>query len=133
MQGNVVSISRREKFSLIQAREILPIVRKITEEHKAKVETLMSRLEIIDLNNVLLIDALEEEVNQLLDNWKAKVGRLGGLAKGLWLVDFNSGDGMYCWKYPEADIYYWHGYDEGMSGRITVADKEIVDKCFRPN
>lgn len=130
MQGNVVSITKKDKFTLREAQDILPVVRKITEEHKEKVEAIMARLEIIDLNNILLIDTLEEEVNDLLSAWKSKVRRLGGLAKGLWLVDFDSGDGMYCWKYPEKDIHYWHAYNEGMTGRIPVEDKEVVDKAY---
>ena len=38
--------------------------------------------------------------------------------KGLWLVDFDSGAGYYCWKYPESSLGHFHGYDEGFSGRV---------------
>src|SRR5438045_3726832 len=40
--------------------------------------------------------------------------------KGLWLVDFDSGAGYYCWHYPEPALEYFHGYDEGFPGRVKL-------------
>ena len=40
--------------------------------------------------------------------------------KGLWLVDFDSGAGYYCWKYPEPSLDYFHGYEEGFAGRLPL-------------
>ena len=41
-------------------------------------------------------------------------------AKGLWLVDFDNGEGYYCWSYPESSITHYHGYDDGFAGRISI-------------
>jgi len=40
--------------------------------------------------------------------------------KGLWLVDFDSGDGYWCWSYPEEDLRHWHSYEGGYGERVTV-------------
>ncbi len=40
--------------------------------------------------------------------------------KGVWLVDFDSGGGYYCWKYPETGLNHFHSYDEGFSGRLPL-------------
>ena len=45
---------------------------------------------------------------------------LGLEIKGLWLVDFDSGAGYYCWKYPEPAIDHFHGYEEGFAGRLPL-------------
>ena len=74
--------------------------------------------------------ALESKINQKMDEWNSKVSRLGGISKGLWLVDFDSGDGFYCWKYPENDILYWHSYHEGFEGRVPINQKIRVDHHF---
>jgi hypothetical protein len=43
---------------------------------------------------------------------------LGVLVKGMWLVDFDSGDGIYyCWQHPEPTIEYFHDYGSGFAGR----------------
>ena len=44
----------------------------------------------------------------------------GCQAKGMWLVDFDTGEGYYCWHYPEPEICYFHGYDEGFRGRVKI-------------
>ena len=40
--------------------------------------------------------------------------------KGLWLVDFDNGNGYYCWRWPEPELAYFHGYDEGFDGRVRI-------------
>ena len=35
-------------------------------------------------------------------------------------VDFDNGDGYYCWKCPEVTILHYHCYDEGFAGRMTI-------------
>ena len=52
--------------------------------------------------------------------WAEKIMQLGAEPKGLWLVDFDSGSGYYCWRYPEADVGFFHGYDDGYSGRVPI-------------
>ena len=39
---------------------------------------------------------------------------------GLGLIDFDNGSGYYCWRWPETDLAYFHGYEEGFGGRIRI-------------
>lgn len=64
----------------------------------------------------------EERYQQIVRRWVDKIQRLGIIVKGLWLIDFDTGDGYLCWKYPEDRIEYFHGYDEGYSGRQLLSD-----------
>lgn len=113
----MITINRRGVFSLEEARRILPVVRRITLEFSAKVELLIARLETLQLNQTETICALEKQVNELIQTWNDKIRKLGADPRGLWVVDFNSGEGYYCWKHPEIDILYWHSYEDGYSGR----------------
>ena len=36
--------------------------------------------------------------------WTRDMEMLGVVVKGLWLIDFDSGEGYYCWKYPEPAV-----------------------------
>jgi hypothetical protein len=38
-------------------------------------------------------------------------------------VDFDSGDGYWCWAFPEEDLDHWHDYEGGFSNRVPVAFK----------
>jgi hypothetical protein len=113
----MITINRRGVFSLEEARTVLPVVRRITQEFSAKVELLIARLETLQLNQTETICSLEKQVNELIQTWNEKIRKLGADPKGLWVVDFNCGDGYYCWKHPEAEILYWHGYNDGYPGR----------------
>jgi hypothetical protein len=48
------------------------------------------------------------------------VTSLGCEVKGVWLVDWDTGDGYYCWRFPEQAISFFHTYDEGFAGRIPI-------------
>ena len=129
MQANVISISRKGVLTLGEVQQVLPIIRKITAQIKEDVDRLMQAMENQSDNPVKSAE-LESKVNVKLDEWNAKVTRLGGITKGLWLVDFDSGDGFYCWKYPETDILFWHAYNEGFKGRVPIRQKIRVDHHY---
>lgn len=108
-------------FTLADAEVLLPLVRNITEQSAAELEPVKQRL-----NNMLATDprtpAVQREYEEVIKRWVSKLERLGVVVKGLWLVDFDTGDGYLCWKYPELRIAHYHGYDEGIAGRRPLAD-----------
>ena len=53
--------------------------------------------------------------------WAEELGSLGLEVKGAWLVDWDSGDGYFCWRYPEPALAHFHGYEDGFAGRVPVA------------
>ena len=61
-----------------------------------------------------------EEYQRAIMEWAESVVALGVEVKGIWLVDFDSGGGYYCWRYPEPALEYFHGYEEGFSGRVKL-------------
>jgi hypothetical protein len=66
-------------------------------------------------------DAFDASYREIVARWAAEIEALGAEAKGLWLVDFDAGDGYYCWKHPEPTVAHYHGYDEGFAGRVPIA------------
>ena len=98
---------------------MLPRIRAVTEGAVREVDQLSSvvqRLEEADPARARTI----AEVEAVVAAWTGQLQELGVVVKGLWLVDFDNGDGFYCWSYPEASILHYHGYDEGFAGRMKV-------------
>ncbi|MFY9549971.1 MAG: DUF2203 family protein, partial [Thermoanaerobaculia bacterium] len=62
----------------------------------------------------------DEERETVVRDWAQEIQSLGIEVKGIWLVDFDSGAGYYCWKYPEMALNHFHGYEEGFSGRLPL-------------
>ena len=122
----VVDIHRKGVFTLSETNQILPFIKRFTCAYSKKVDALIARLEGLPDSQKDLMDSIEEEINALIRDWHIKVNKLGGDAKGLWLVDFDSGNGYFCWKYPEPKVAYWHKYEDGFSGRIPVEERPLV-------
>ena len=109
----------RPIFSLQQARDLLPQVKHVTADAVRRAESLASELERLgedDPARTPVSDALREVVN----GWADEIRAMGIEVKGLWLVDFDNGDGYYCWRYPEPTVSHYHGYEDGFAGRIPI-------------
>jgi regulator of sirC expression with transglutaminase-like and TPR domain len=96
----------RRVFTLEEARAVLPKVKDLTADAVLRYGQLSGDL--------------EEERESVVSEWMREIRSLGVEIKGLWLVDFDSGAGYYCWKYPEPALNHFHGYDEGFSGRLPL-------------
>lgn len=110
-------------FTLEEARTLLPQVKEITQHSYALVEELREQLEATEQPRE--IRRLETRVNDELQRWANALKNLGVEVKGLWLADFDSGDGYYyCWQFGEDDIEHFHRYETGFAGRrpITLLD-----------
>ena len=106
-------------LSLREARELLPRVKSLTAEAVRRAESLAGQLHGLpedDPQHASLTVVLREVV----DAWADEVRALGLHAKGPWLVDFDNGEGYYCWSSPEPTIAHFHGYDDGFAGRMTI-------------
>jgi hypothetical protein len=109
----------RPIFSLAQARALLPQVKLLTADAVIRAEAVSAELQ--DLSEADPAHAqLSAALQEIVDNWVEAVRGLGLEAKGLWLVDFDNGDGYYCWRYPEPMISHYHGYEDGFAGRIPI-------------
>ena len=95
-------------FTLEEARALLPKVKQLTADAASAYTRLSEGGES------------EEERQKIVGQWASTIASLGVEIKGLWLVDFDSGAGYYCWKYPEESLDHFHGYDEGFAGRLPL-------------
>jgi hypothetical protein len=116
----IVEIGSPKTFSLDQAQDLLPLVYSITEKAHAQVRFLTSQAEAMKNVPQAQLQKIDDEIQNLIDSWQKKMIRLGAHPKGYWLVDFDNGNGYFCWKFPEKEIKYSHGYQEGFSGRKAI-------------
>lgn len=116
-------------FTLAEAEALFPLVRKITQVAHQELEPVRRTLEAMVPTNPLIQD-VERQYEGIVKRWVGKMERLGLVVKGLWLVDFDTGDGYLCWKFPELRIGYYHSYHEGYSNRIPL--RQVVEE-FDPD
>ena len=124
-------------FTVEEANEALEKVRPLTEElvgHRRALVELQERQSVLTARiagNGGNVEPHElEEVQEQLDEEVAGIARcvariheVGALVKDLddGLVDFpatrDGEDVLLCWRLGEDEIGFWHGLDEGFSGR----------------
>lgn len=103
-------------FTLKEAQQLLPQVRALTAAAAAGAASLEARFESAGTDAAR--SHLASQSQALWRDWARDVEALGCDVKGLWLVDFDSGDGIfYCWQYPEEQLEFFHDYDSGFAGR----------------
>ena len=112
-------------YVLAEASELLPVVRKVTENAYKRLSRLDDRLELI-----LLCDprrtVIADEYEKIVRKWIASITRLGAIPNGLWRVDFDTGEGYLCWRFPELKIGYFRDYDCEFDDRMSV--KSLIEE-----
>ena len=116
-------------FSLAEAEALFPLVRSITHAAYGELEPVRRQLESMIPTNPLM-RGVEERYETIVRRWIAKMEKLGLVVKGLWLVDFDTGDGYLCWKFPEPKLGHYHTYDEGFTARRPL--DEVIEE-FDPD
>jgi len=109
----------RRIFTYDEAVRLLPEIQLITQ--KAVSATSVIAAQIIALKeNEERQKFYEKEQADLIHEWVGAIERLGCEVKGLWLIDFDNGEGYFCWQFPESRLEYFHGYTEGFAGRTRL-------------
>jgi hypothetical protein len=119
-------------FTLRQAEELIPALKEIfgvvmdlAQQAKAKAEKVQA-LSVSSVSNAAetaLARSQMEFLAREIDRQIQKIADLGVVPKGIEppLVDFPArigGREVYlCWKFGESKISFYHGLDEGFSGR----------------
>ena len=93
-------------FDLNEASQLLPLIQAITCKHQAQLAPIQ-----LQLNKMLSNDPrrkyIELEYEAEVNMWKAKIEKLGAKVFGLWVVEFDVGEGHLCWRHPELSLNYF--------------------------
>jgi len=126
--NNVIQIGHPDRpryFTLSEALDTLETVRPITASAYQDLDEVKSRLHKLLPSDPRFL-SVERQYEAIVRKWISKMSRLGVLVRGLWLLNFDSGDGYLCWRYPERTIAYFHAYGGGFVERRPIA--EVIDQ-----
>lgn len=104
------------RFTLGEARHLLPMVKKITTAAIRKAEALEEDVGLGDTTS----DEAHRAMRHIVQEWAVQIARLGCVPKATWLVDFDNGEGCFCWQHGEEELEYFHTYEDGFAGRTAI-------------
>lgn len=114
-------------FTLEEARALMPQVTATTHPVFTLAASLAEELrEAEEASDEARVASLRERLQALIESWQEGMEELGAEVKGLWLVDFDSGDGYWCWAYPETELGHWHSYEGGFRSRVPADQRPGV-------
>ena len=114
-------------FTLEEAKALMPRVKALTDPVFHLANSLAEELQPAEeAKDSARAEAIRERLQALVESWSAAIRDLEADVKGLWLVDFDSGDGYWCWAYPEEDLDHWHSYEGGFRSRVPVDQRPGV-------
>lgn len=107
--------SEKKIFTYDEARALFPALRRLTDEAHARSQALQSASDPEGRTG-----SVQARLEGIVSEWAQAVMALGIEVKGLWLVDFDSGSGYYCWQHPEDGLDFYHSYEDGFRGRMRI-------------
>jgi hypothetical protein len=107
--GQVVRIHSSQRFTKDEALDVLPIIKRITGRASAQVEEIQEQLRFIPEDEPAFL-RLKGRIQYILSRWVAKVTNLGANPRGVWLVDFDAGEGWFSWRYGDEDLTYFNSH-----------------------
>lgn len=109
--GDVIPIHSRRIFSEEEARALLPTIRRITERFAHEVQDIKEHLRFVPEEEPLS-KRLQMELDLAIRRWSVKVSRLGCEPRGVWLVDFDAGNGWFSWRLGDEALSFFHPTSE---------------------
>lgn len=109
-------------FTQEEARSMMPQVRALTRPAFELASSLAEELRTMEqAKDETRAEELRERLQTLAESWSKAIRELGPDVSGLWLVDFDSGDGYWRWGYPDTDLSPWHSHADGFTGRVEIS------------
>ena len=120
-------------FTYEEARALIDEVRERTEAADTRLLELREKQEQMPPHSSRAVK-LNEWINTVINQWAEDILDLGALPKGLWTVDFDSGEGyFFCWTLNEPNLTHFHMYEEGFVARKPLTEMDQFDPSMLVN
>ncbi len=110
------TLAEKKTFTYAEAQALLPEVRTLTEEACTTLEQVRAAM----IEQGASEEKIRKQIDLIAAVWARALVSRGLEVKGLWLVDFDNGSGYYCWRHPETSLQYFHSYEDGFRGRVSI-------------
>lgn len=108
-------------FNLAEARELWLLVLAVTKVQERQLAPVQDRLNKM-LANDPRRNVFERQYEAIVEQWRNKVELLGARVSGLWMVEFDVGEGSLSWRHPELSLSHFRANGAAFSERVKLRD-----------
>ncbi len=104
--GELIPIHAHRTFTQENAEAILPVIRRITERASVKMIDLKEQLQWVPRDEPLY-ERLHTQMEDLAHRWAVRIAQLGCEPKGIWVVNFDTGNGWFSWRHGDESLVFF--------------------------
>ncbi len=104
--AEIIPILSERKFTEGEAENLLPTVKRITAEAARQAQKIEEQLRFIPREEPIF-GRLATELDLIIKRWAVKLKKLGLRPTGLWIVDFDAGEGWFTWRLGDEHVSYF--------------------------
>lgn len=104
--AEIIRILRPRQFTEEEAQGLLPTVKRITVHAAMEAEKITDQLRFIPRDEPIF-NRLSSELDLVIRRWAIKISKLGLKPSGIWIVDFDAGEGLYTWRLGDEQVSYF--------------------------
>ena len=97
------------------------LVQAVTKTQETLLAPVQDRLNKM-LSNDPRRNVYERQYEAIVEQWRNKVELLGARVSGLWMVEFDVGEGSLSWRYPELSLNHFRGNGVAFAERVKLRD-----------
>ena len=101
---SIYPANSKRSFELHEAKELTPLLLTITRKSKNEVVALKNQLNLFRSNKEKSAD-IQGKMNEVVQKWTDKMGRLGTIPVGLWKVKIPHQDEFFLWEFPKEELH----------------------------
>ncbi len=115
--AELFEIYRKRTFTKNEAARVAAVAEQVTDRVVGEVEELQAEIAFLPESAKSLRKNIQERLESLHCEWVQKMRALGGSPKAMWTVDFDCGDGFFCWHHGDAIPGSFKSYEHEMDQR----------------
>jgi hypothetical protein len=107
--AEIIPILHARTFSQEEAENLLPYVRRITASAAAEAEKITDQLRFIPRDEPIF-NRLSTDLDLVIRRWAIKIKKLGLRPSGIWIVDFDAGEGWFSWRLGDESVSFFNAH-----------------------
>ena len=122
--AEIIKILSPRQFTEDEAENLLPTVKRITAQAATEAEKIEEQLRFIPRDEPIF-RRLAGDLDLVIRRWAIKIKKLGLKPSGIWIVDFDAGEGWFSWRMGEEHVTYFSAQEPRLEA--SSLEKDLLE------